>query len=292
MNIGKIVKKPARIFMAYLAEEYDGIGQYVHVTMARSSTSVALLARVAAGDFNGQRTFPAGTRVPVVSIRGSLEVLLGNHPAPFVPAIQPVLNRSAAAWGNVAMQVFAFLFDVDADDTTLFVANNGEVPVDDRRVYWCPLGPGGRAGEQEFTLISNPGTGNQPRLATFILHQPTPAVGGYIRIDHTFVTDRKLTCVVASIKGAGAHRVGGHVFSDIGQTLPPAGLLPTDLVLAGTGYLGQCAHLTNGSHVLDISATGGGASGSRIQQQQDLTLPVNFTTGDSCHQITCSVYAS
>ena len=70
---------PRRLFRAYLAEEYDGIGQYVLVTLARSSTVAAIKARVAAGDFGGGRKFPAGTPVVIHSNRGLLEILsLGN----------------------------------------------------------------------------------------------------------------------------------------------------------------------------------------------------------------------
>lgn len=73
---------PRRLFKAYLAEDYDGIGQYVLTTMARTSTSAAVRARIAAGDFGGGRKFPAGTPVVVFSNRGQLEILgLGNQPA-------------------------------------------------------------------------------------------------------------------------------------------------------------------------------------------------------------------
>lgn len=97
-NIKNIVKYPRRIYTGYLAEEYDGMGQYVMVSLARSSTSVAMKARIAAGDFGGSRRFPAGTRVPVVSVRGQLEVLLGNHPS---PAFCEEFNRSMdPGWGT------------------------------------------------------------------------------------------------------------------------------------------------------------------------------------------------
>lgn len=101
-RIKNIVKFPRRIFTGYLAEEYDGIGQYVKVTLARSSTSVAMKARIAAGDFAGGRRFPAGTRVPVVSIRGHLEVLLGNLPQPVVISgcLETFSRVVADGWGN------------------------------------------------------------------------------------------------------------------------------------------------------------------------------------------------
>lgn len=64
----------------YLAEAYDGIGQYVMVTLAKSSSSAAYKARVAAGDFGGRRTFPVGTPVHLTMYRGQPEVHLGNLP--------------------------------------------------------------------------------------------------------------------------------------------------------------------------------------------------------------------
>src|SRR5207342_1502264 len=57
-----------------------GIGQYISVTLSKGSTSTALKARIASGDFNGGRTFPVGTPVVVVSYKGSMEVFLGNLP--------------------------------------------------------------------------------------------------------------------------------------------------------------------------------------------------------------------
>lgn len=78
--IERASRLPGRANIAYLAEDYDGIGQYVMVTLARSSSSNAYKAKVAAGDFGGGRVIPAGTKVPVFSARGRLEVLLGNHP--------------------------------------------------------------------------------------------------------------------------------------------------------------------------------------------------------------------
>jgi len=64
-----------RLFRAWLAEEYDGIGQHVMVSLSRASQSAAILARVASGDFATTVKFPAGTPVVVFSERGTLEVL-------------------------------------------------------------------------------------------------------------------------------------------------------------------------------------------------------------------------
>lgn len=80
MNVRRLLKRPDRVTIGRLAEDYDGIGQYVLVSLADSSVSAAYKARVAAGDFGGGRRIPAGTKVPVTSVHGRLEVLLGNQP--------------------------------------------------------------------------------------------------------------------------------------------------------------------------------------------------------------------
>ena len=74
------LKQEPRLSYGYLAEEYDGIGKYVGVTLVRAGVSIVHRARVAAGDFGGARKIPAGSRVPVFSYHGQVEVLLGNHP--------------------------------------------------------------------------------------------------------------------------------------------------------------------------------------------------------------------
>jgi hypothetical protein len=71
---------PQGIYRGKLAEDYDGIGQYVSVSLAGSSVGSAYKARIASGDFGGGRKFPRGTPVTVLSHRGQLEVLLGNLP--------------------------------------------------------------------------------------------------------------------------------------------------------------------------------------------------------------------
>lgn len=62
----------------FLAEDYDGIGQYILVSLARSSSSALYKGRIAAGDFAGGRSFPAGTPVHIAMYRGQAEVHLGN----------------------------------------------------------------------------------------------------------------------------------------------------------------------------------------------------------------------
>lgn len=81
-HIGRQVTIPPAggMYKAKLAEDYDGIGQYVLVSLSGTSTGAAYKARVAAGDFGGSRVFPIGTPVVVHSFRGLLEVFLGNQP--------------------------------------------------------------------------------------------------------------------------------------------------------------------------------------------------------------------
>lgn len=79
-QIATAAQRPRRVFKAYLAEAYDGIGKTVKITLSRGSLSAGQVARVASGDFGGSRIFPVGTLVHVVSYRGIMEVHLGNHP--------------------------------------------------------------------------------------------------------------------------------------------------------------------------------------------------------------------
>lgn len=87
-DLVKQLRRPSDFYRGQLAEDYDGIGQYILVSMSRGSTSAALRARIAAGDFGGSRVFPVGTPVVMHSHHGQLEVLsLGNLgiciPGPF-----------------------------------------------------------------------------------------------------------------------------------------------------------------------------------------------------------------
>lgn len=66
---------PPRIYSAHLAEDYDGIGQYVLVGLSKGSTSTAYRARVGAGDFGTGQVIPAGTPVSVYVGRGRIEIL-------------------------------------------------------------------------------------------------------------------------------------------------------------------------------------------------------------------------
>lgn len=64
-----------RVFRAFLAEEYDGIGQFVKITLSKNAVTVGLLARISSGDFGTGQTIPVGTPVSVFSYRGKLEIL-------------------------------------------------------------------------------------------------------------------------------------------------------------------------------------------------------------------------
>lgn len=65
----------SRVSRARLAEDYDGIGQYVLINLAKSSTSSAYKARIASGDYGTGQTMPAGTEVSIISYRGHLEII-------------------------------------------------------------------------------------------------------------------------------------------------------------------------------------------------------------------------
>ena len=64
-----------RVFRAFLGETYDGIGQYVKITLSRNAVSVGLLARVGSGDFGTGQSIPEGTPITVASYRGKIEIL-------------------------------------------------------------------------------------------------------------------------------------------------------------------------------------------------------------------------
>ena len=72
-------RRPGDVFRGTLAEDYDGIGQYILVALAGSSVAAAYKTRIAVGDFGGGRVIPRGSPVVVHSYRGQLEVFLGNR---------------------------------------------------------------------------------------------------------------------------------------------------------------------------------------------------------------------
>lgn len=71
----QVAAVPRRVFPAFLAEDYDGYGQYVLIGLARSSSSAAYKARISSGDFTTGQVIPYGTPVSVFSYRGRLEVI-------------------------------------------------------------------------------------------------------------------------------------------------------------------------------------------------------------------------
>lgn len=119
-DLSKQVNRP-KAYKSYLAEPYDSIGQFAMITNSRASSSSAVRARVAAGDFNsGSRIFPTGTPVVVFSKHGKLEIFslgktLGGFPiavyhaelpctAKLVPTLTPpsgqavILFLAVSAW--------------------------------------------------------------------------------------------------------------------------------------------------------------------------------------------------
>lgn len=73
-ELSKEANRP-RAFRGRLAEEYDGIGQYVLVSLSQNSVSSGFSARVASGDFGTGQKIPVGTPVTVVSYRGQIEIV-------------------------------------------------------------------------------------------------------------------------------------------------------------------------------------------------------------------------
>lgn len=74
-TIKEIQPRSRQTYFAKLAEDYDGIGQYVLVALSSSSVGAAYKARIASGDFGTGQVIPAGTPVTVFSYRGLLEIL-------------------------------------------------------------------------------------------------------------------------------------------------------------------------------------------------------------------------
>ena len=74
-TIKEIQPKIRQTYYGRLAEDYDGIGQYVLVSLSRISVGAAYKARVASGDFGTGQVIPIGTPVTIFSYRGQLEIL-------------------------------------------------------------------------------------------------------------------------------------------------------------------------------------------------------------------------
>lgn len=71
----RATRKPNKVFRGRLAEDYDGIGQYVMVSLGGASVGAGFKARVAAGDFGTSQIIPAGTPVAMFIDRGQIEIM-------------------------------------------------------------------------------------------------------------------------------------------------------------------------------------------------------------------------
>lgn len=67
-------ENPSQVRIGYLAEDFDGISQYVAVRLSRASSSSAL-AKVSIGGTSGKFPIESGARVSVVMVKGTLEVI-------------------------------------------------------------------------------------------------------------------------------------------------------------------------------------------------------------------------
>jgi hypothetical protein len=98
-------------FRGYLAEDYDGIAQFVSVSLNRSSTNSALRARVPYGNAGSGGRFPTGTPLILYAHRGRVEVIHGlglpkaiaiveRSPGPAIEAIDLFDRTDPALWGT------------------------------------------------------------------------------------------------------------------------------------------------------------------------------------------------
>ena len=105
-QVGNIAKQAVKkgIYHGRLAEPYDGIGQYVLVSLSMGSVSSAYKARIAAGDFGTGTKFPVGTPVSISVHRGRVEILsLGNKRGAAMFAVTPrsFVIESDASWKTI-----------------------------------------------------------------------------------------------------------------------------------------------------------------------------------------------
>lgn len=157
--VQEFTDKPRVLFHGKLLEDYDGIGQWVSVTIAGSSIAAAYKAKLASGDFGSGRPFPAGTPVLVASLRGQLEVIslgggFGNaNPSPSsVHVCEDVSARFAVDPYITLEQPYA--------DTTLEVTLN-TVPLTPITDFTEDPGP----GPDSFTMLT--GTSGDTVIACF-----------------------------------------------------------------------------------------------------------------------------
>lgn len=71
----KATQRPAMLARGRLAEDYDGIGQYVMVSLSNAAAGSAFKARIAAGDYGTDQVVPAGTPVSMFIYRGQIEIM-------------------------------------------------------------------------------------------------------------------------------------------------------------------------------------------------------------------------
>jgi hypothetical protein len=100
--VKKSIQYPPRIYRAYLAEDYDGISQYVLTKLTHGGVSSGYKVRVAAGDHSGHTPMPEGTPITVTSVRGTLEALLGQKNRVFPGLNQGASDSWAAGSGSVS----------------------------------------------------------------------------------------------------------------------------------------------------------------------------------------------
>lgn len=188
---------PKGIYHGRLAEEYDGISQYVLVSLSTSSVSVAAKARVAAGDFGTGQRFPVGTPVSLSVYRGKVEVLSLGTKAKESTATIPEFCGSdtagvAASYGSayIGASDVALTISVLVPSADSALAVFVELPAGGSvtSVTWRPTA-GSAVGEEALTTrataLLDPGAGN---LRSYSIDNPTPGTGaggaGEIRVVH------------------------------------------------------------------------------------------------------------
>jgi len=63
-----------QVRIGYLAEDYDGIQQYIMVQLSQGSSSSAM-ARISIGGGSYKTQLEAGAKVSLITVRGGLEII-------------------------------------------------------------------------------------------------------------------------------------------------------------------------------------------------------------------------
>lgn len=184
-----------RVFHGRLAEDYDGIGQYVLVNLSAASVSGAYKARVASGDFGTGQFFPTGTPVSVVSYRGSLEVIsLGLKNVPSSSNLAACIRTTTGFAKDpelVALAGYTLLAGGGAPWEETYFDDNGYVsggyafviPEDGRYEisFWLDITLGTEQILQLAARVYKNGSGaaNDVPLAAAGLSHDVNSVGGY-----------------------------------------------------------------------------------------------------------------